>query len=92
MTDLDRQEALQKNAKIYRDKVSSGEIQPLTPAEKAVENPKSLRFAINAKCWDCTCEQKREVTLCEFTDCSLWHLRPWQNKETNQIILEKNNV
>jgi len=89
MTDYNRQEALLKNAKIYRDKVASGEIQNLSPSEKAAKNPKSMRFAINAKCWDCTCFQKREVTLCEMVDCSLWTFRPWQNDETNKAILRK---
>ena len=51
-----------------------------TPDEKARNNPKSLRLAINAKCYDCCCGQRREVTLCEFEDCSLWALRPWQKK------------
>ena len=80
-------EALQESAKLYRDKVASGEIQPLTPAEKAMQNPKSLRFAINAKCWDCVCNQRAEVTRCVMTDCSLWAVRPWQNAEINRQIL-----
>ena len=79
MNDIDKANALQEASKVYRDKVASGEIQILSPSEKAAKNPKSLRLAINAKCWDCVCFQKREVTLCEMTDCSLWPLRPWQN-------------
>ena len=82
-------EALQEAAKIYRSKVSSGEIQPLTHAQKAAKNPKSLRLAINAKCFDCCCDQKHEVKLCVMTDCSLWPLRPWQNKEINNQILAR---
>ena len=81
------QEALQEGLKVYRAKVSSGEIQPKSPDEKAKENPKSLRLAINAKCWDCVCRQRTEVTRCVMTDCSLWSLRPWQNKDINKEIL-----
>ena len=84
---MDRQIDVKKMLKAKADKEAAGEIQPKTPAEKARENPKSLRFAINAKCWDCVCFQKREVTRCVMTDCPLWLLRPWQNEEINQKIL-----
>ena len=70
--------------KLYRKKLDAGEIErPLvmTPDEKAKSNPKSLRLAINAKCFDCCGKDKREVGRCEMTDCSLWSMRPWQPKE-----------
>ena len=51
---------------------------PLDPMEKAKQNPQSLRLAINAKCYDCTCGQRNEVKLCVMNDCPLWHLRPWK--------------
>ena len=65
----------------YGRKVKSGEIiatAPKNPEEKAKANPKSLRLAINAKCWDCTCGQRMEIKLCEMTDCSLHQLRPYK--------------
>jgi len=65
----------------YSRKVKSGEIiatTPKNPEEKAKANPKSLRLAINAKCWDCTCGQRMEIKLCEMTDCSLHQLRPYK--------------
>ena len=39
----------------YREKVASGEIEVvrLNPIEKAKNNPKSLRLAIDAMCFDC---------------------------------------
>ena len=77
----------QKALQVYLSKLSAGEIQPLKPDEKARQNPRSMRLAINAKCWDCTCQQKREVTRCVMVDCSLWKLRPWQNDEINEKIL-----
>lgn len=67
----------------YNRKLASGEIvraEPLDPIEKAKANPKSMRLAINAKCYDCTCFSRSEVTLCEITTCSLWSMRPWQRK------------
>lgn len=67
----------------YQADVKAGIIKPsktLTPLEKAANNPKSLRLAINAKCFDCTCYSRIEVTNCEITDCPLWALRPWQRK------------
>lgn len=54
----------------------------LNPIEKAQANPKSLRAAINAYCFDCSNEQYKEVRLCTAKDCCLWPLRPWQNNET----------
>lgn len=65
----------------YNRNVKSGEIiatASRNPEEKAKANPKSLRLAINAKCWDCTCGQRMEIKLCEMTDCSLHQLRPYK--------------
>ena len=87
MNDIDKANALQEKAAEYRRKVASGEIQILSPRQKSRNKPKSLRLAINAKCFDCTCDQKREVTMCVMTDCSLWSLRPWQRDEINRQIL-----
>ncbi len=69
--------------KEYQDKLKAGEvtIERKSPAQKARDKPKSLRLAINAKCYDCTCDSKIEVTNCEITDCSLWSVRPWQRRK-----------
>ena len=50
----------------YQDKLKAGEVErvALDPLDKAKANPKSLRLAINAKCYDCTCFQKAEVKKC----------------------------
>ena len=69
--------------KEYRDKVASGEIiraKPLNPRQKHEKNPRSLRLAINAQCWECVGENKAEVTRCTGYNCSLWGVRPWQKK------------
>ena len=65
----------------YREKVRSGEIirtKQLNPEEKAKANPNSMKCAIAAKCWDCTCGQKEEIRLCHITDCSLYNFRPYK--------------
>ena len=65
----------------YQRKVDAGEVirpRPLDPIAKAKANPKSMRCAINAKCWDCTCGQRIEIKLCEMADCSLHPFRPYQ--------------
>ena len=54
----------------------------LDPMQKAAANPRSMRRAINAKCYDCSCFQKIEVKLCPSKDCPLWNLRPWQGRKT----------
>lgn len=56
----------------------------LNPFEKALANPKSLRAAINAKCFDCCCDQYKEVTHCLVKECYLWPHRPWQINETTE--------
>lgn len=48
------------------------------PIQKAKNNPRSLRAAITAKCYDCSCYQKYEVAKCNAKDCPLYKLRPWQ--------------
>jgi len=77
-------EAATNALKEYQRKIDAGEIERaaiMTPSEKATANPKSLRAAINAKCWDCCCQSRTEVGMCTATDCSLWNLRPWVKKE-----------
>ena len=71
-----RSEGLEK----HRAKVKAGEFKSLNPVEKARKNPKSLRLAINGKCWDCTCGQRSEIKHCPMPDCTLWALRPYQDK------------
>jgi hypothetical protein len=65
----------------YREKLKSGEIirtKSLNPEEKAIANPKSMKYAIAAKCWDCSCGQREEIKMCGITDCSLYNFRPYR--------------
>lgn len=60
------------------------------PLEKLQENPKSLRLAINAKCWDCSNFQREEILHCPVKTCGLWYVRPYQKKgeEKNEVDAE----
>ena len=67
----------------------------LTHAQHALGNTKSLRKAINAKCWDCCgggltqSESKgvrKEIALCTITDCSLWNFRPYKNEKARARV------
>ena len=60
-----------------------GNIQRLNPLEKAGKNPKSLRLAVNAKCYECEGEDydpgwRGRIKNCIIPDCSLHPVRPYQ--------------
>jgi hypothetical protein len=42
---------------------------------------RSKASAIKAKCLDCTCLDKKEITLCNVKSCPLWIYRPYQEKK-----------
>lgn len=42
---------------------------------------KSYARAVKAKCLDCACYVKKEVTNCSVETCPLYKLRPYQVKE-----------
>ena len=57
----------------------------LDPLEKAAANPRSLRLAINAKCFDCEGGNadpavQRRIGTCEIRTCPLWTVRPYQQR------------
>lgn len=74
-------EKLKKGREEYLRKLKLGEVTRLDPIEKSFANPRSLRYAINAKCWDCCCYVKKEITLCEIIACPLHRFRPYQVKQ-----------
>jgi hypothetical protein len=81
MSNDNPQSKLQAAAAEYREKLKSGEIirsKSLNPEEKAKANPNSMKYAIAAKCFDCTCGQRDEIKLCPITDCSLYNFRPYR--------------
>lgn len=55
----------------------------LDPIAKARANPRSLRLAINGKCWDCIGRgadpnPRGAIRDCRIKDCTLWPVRPYQ--------------
>lgn len=54
-----------------------------TPLDVLERHPRSLRAAINAKCWECVGgdadpNPHRRVRRCACPECPLWAVRPWQ--------------
>jgi hypothetical protein len=61
----------------------------LDPIEKARRNPKSLRMAINAKCWDCMGGMsdpgiRERIGACSLVACSLNPVRPYQRGQEDE--------
>jgi hypothetical protein len=58
----------------------------LSPKQKSLLNPKSLRFAVTAHCWERVGGAQAENARKEVADCTLegkcmlWPFRPWQHK------------
>lgn len=68
----------------YNRLVSEGIIEKSprkSPLEKALEQPTSLRLAINAKCYDCGYDHedvgswRDQIRYCPSTDCPLYPVR-----------------
>lgn len=67
----------------HREKVKSGEIVVVqkTPMQKHLENPTSLRLAINAQCYDCMGQgAPTEIRNCTAKNCHLYPVRPYRNE------------
>lgn len=65
----------------HRAKVASGEIVVVqkTPMQKHLENPKSLRLAINAMCYECMgAGSPAEIRGCTAPKCPLYPVRAYQ--------------
>jgi hypothetical protein len=80
---------LKQGAEEYRQKFKMGLIKvakSLNPIQKAKQNPKSLRFAINAKCYDCSGFTRVDVTDCDMPGCELYFLRPWQKPHIKKTV------
>lgn len=76
--------ALEKAREASRALRESG-IKPerLDPIEKSRANPKSLRLAINGKCWDCQGGMadpgvRERIGSCPVVACCLHAVRPYQ--------------
>lgn len=63
----------------------SGAAHMSTPFDILARNPRSLRAAINAKCWDCIGAgadpaPRRLIRECGCTTCPLYAVRPYQHQ------------
>jgi hypothetical protein len=55
----------------------------VAPPEKFRQNPKSVRAAMNAKCFDCIYDSangppgtwRRQIAACTIQTCALWRFR-----------------
>jgi hypothetical protein len=62
-------------------------IKTITPIQRARLNPKSLRLAINAQCFDCIYDKsdlgtwRQQVAACPCKGCPLHCLRPLPNMQ-----------
>jgi hypothetical protein len=75
--------------KEHQEKIRLGlipEPKRLDPLEKAEQNPRSLRSAINARCYDCSGFVKVDVTDCDMPGCELFNVRPWQRPHIKLIV------
>jgi len=64
---------------------ATGQLERLDPLQRAATNPRSLRLAINAKCFDCEGGNadpsvQRRIGACEIRACPLWTVRPYQQR------------
>lgn len=66
----------------HREAVKNGEIEKVskTPVQKLEGNPKSLRLAVNAMCYQCmgNSNTPSEIRDCTAKKCALYNVRPYQ--------------
>jgi len=69
-----------KGLEEYRQRVQSGEIEPVkrkNPATKFAER-ETRKTAIDAFCWECMGELREEIRNCTATHCPLYNFRPYK--------------
>lgn len=78
---------MNENAKIalqeYRKNLKDGTVTKVvkSPVEKLSENPKSLRLAVNAACFQCmgcSSTSAADIRGCTSPSCALFEVRPYQ--------------
>ena len=65
---------------------AAGLLKRLSPVEKALADPRSLRKAVTAFCYECMGGDdepgaRKEVTNCSAKGCPLYQVRPWQQND-----------
>ncbi|GAA6183768.1 hypothetical protein NBRC116595_10160 [Aliiglaciecola sp. NS0011-25] len=62
-------------------------VKTITPMQRAKSNPKSLRLAINAQCYDCIYDKsesgtwRQQVEACPSKNCPLYLNRPTSSSQ-----------
>tara|TARA_R110002111_G_C5764819_1_gene351842 strand:+ start:215 stop:493 length:279 start_codon:yes stop_codon:yes gene_type:complete len=46
--------------------------------QERFEEKQTRKSAMDAKCWDCCCQQREEIRLCSMVECSLHAFRPYK--------------
>ena len=49
-------------------------------------NNKGYAQKVKAKCLDCSCFKREEVTRCNVVKCPLHSVRPYQNEKLEEIL------
>ena len=82
---------MQEAAKIAREQRKALGLPCIkNPIERALEQPESLRRAITAKCYECVgmdgdANFRETIRTCTSPKCPLFHLRPYQRKDTHRF-------
>ncbi len=77
---------MKKLHEALKAKREAGELEFLDPIQKVKKNPKSLRAAINGKCYECEGEDADPAFRWRIGNCAvgigcpLYGLRPYQNQ------------
>jgi len=72
---------------IVANRESGKTVKILNPEDKARDNPKSRKYAINSFCYECMGKEPGysvEIRNCTAKDCPLYSWRPYQKKEENE--------
>lgn len=80
---------LEKARQIVKNRIANGLKAYKTPLEKHQENQKSLRYAINAKCYECMgCDKSHREWIrdCTSYSCPLYSVRPYQSRYSSTPI------
>ena len=84
-TSLRRSNGLERaSARRAELRAAGVKVERLDPLERAARSPKSLRLAINAKCYDCEARDsdpnvQLRIGTCTIQTCPLWPVRPYQD-------------
>lgn len=67
----------------YREDLKNGVVKRVveTPVEKLAHNPKSLRLAVNAMCYQCfgcSSTAAADIRNCTSKKCALYEVRPYK--------------